>query len=1169
MKHKTDACGCCEGIEKLAPLPIVNRPGLTQLLYRVGTHATFLETMLARLSNLCIGSEDDCKEGKGRYPLQALKTREGSDPSIALLDAWATVADVLTFYQERIANEGYLRTATERRSVLELARLVGYNIRPGVSSSVFLAYTIDENCKDEVVIPKGARAQSVPGPGELPQSFEISEDLKARCAWNNLRPRMTRPQFVRPETDTIYLKGIDTRLKPNDPLVVIDSLRGRHFRRVLRVEIDAEFKRTKVVLTIKGEIDLEVSELDALIHPNLIPEEEGPYSRVIGDATTSKLREDIARLVQRLKDATELVRDLKHAVHEQIPRLEQTIRIFKALNFDLLAGWAGAVLGQINAIGKKLELRMDSAEPSPSLPPIIDLEEVKKIGTELLDETERKPVAKEIVTTEIKKIIEENGMIEQLESVVNDTRKKADEKVLAIKSDILCVQQLMDVFNELSFEKQAAWASDLSEKLVNSIENQAVVIRRIESGKASVSFQPAPALTILSRALLVKPEPFKRTSLLLLRSGQELKRPVDVIYAKQSSIGSRFVSILGSIPPEVLHHAQENVVVPPGPAKVYALRVTASLFGHNAQRQVNYKNGGVPDLPSSWPEWPTAGDEGNNVVFLDRAYEDIMSGSYAVIQQSNGSPAQIFSNIEVSVQPRSEYGLNSKTTKLKLQSNWRNDALDISFLRGTAVYAQSELLDLDEEPVTDEVKGNEIELNALYEGLNSGRWLIVGGDRTDIPGTRGVRDSERAMILGVSESVQKVSPKGEEIDLPGDRLHTTLRLANNLTYTYKRDTVTIYGNVVKATHGETRKEVLGSGDGAKTLQSFVLKQPPLTFVSAPNPFGVDSTLKVYVNDVEWHEMDSLAGLSQTNWSFITKTDDEGKTTVIFGNGREGARVPTGIENIKAEYRNGIGKTGNVKAGQISLLMTRPLGVKEVINPLSASGGSDKEDRDQARRSAPLAVTALDRLVSVRDYADFALTFAGIGKASATELSDARRQIVHVTIAGADDIPIDKTSDLYKNLFRALRLYGDPYQPFQLDLRELMLLVIKAKIRILPDYQWVSVEPKIRDALLTAFSFERRELGQDALMSEAMKTIQNIAGVTYADIDLFESVSETEANDADGLKDKLDSLATSEGRTKSRIVVKAAEATADGIRPSQIAFLTPKIPDTLILEELAQ
>ena len=176
------ACDCCEGVEAITPLSTVNRPGLSQLAYRIGSHSSFLETMIARLS-----SSD--------YPqLAGLTTRDADDPSIALLDGWATVADVLTFYQERIANEGYLRCATERRSVLELARLVGYKLRPGVSSSVFLAYTIDENTPEETTVPAGSRVQSVPGPDELPQMFETIEDLKARAKWNNLKPRMTQPQ---------------------------------------------------------------------------------------------------------------------------------------------------------------------------------------------------------------------------------------------------------------------------------------------------------------------------------------------------------------------------------------------------------------------------------------------------------------------------------------------------------------------------------------------------------------------------------------------------------------------------------------------------------------------------------------------------------------------------------------------------------------------------------------------------------------------------------------------------------------------------------------------------------------------------------------------------------------------------------------------------------------
>jgi hypothetical protein len=158
-----ETCGCCEGLEPLTPLATANRPGLNALAYRAGTHATFLATMKARLS-------------ASKYPaLAGLTTRTATDPAIALLDAWATVADVFTFYQERIANEGYLRTATERRSILELARLVGFALRPGVAASVYLAFTMDDGHNLE--IPIGTRAQSLPGPGELPQSFETAEKL--------------------------------------------------------------------------------------------------------------------------------------------------------------------------------------------------------------------------------------------------------------------------------------------------------------------------------------------------------------------------------------------------------------------------------------------------------------------------------------------------------------------------------------------------------------------------------------------------------------------------------------------------------------------------------------------------------------------------------------------------------------------------------------------------------------------------------------------------------------------------------------------------------------------------------------------------------------------------------------------------------------------------------
>ena len=357
-----------------------------------------------------------------------------------------------------------------------------------------------------------------------------------------------------------------------------------------------------------------------------------------------------------------------------------------------------------------------------------------------------------------------------------------------------------------------------------------------------------------------------------------------------------------------------------------------------------------------------------------------------------------------------------------------------------------------------------------------------------------------------------------------------------------------------------------------------MRQPPLTFVSAPDPSGIRSTLRVRVNDVEWHETDSLAGLAPTDRNFITQTDDDGKTKIVFGNGVSGARPPTGNANLRADYRNGIGKGGNVRAGQIALLSSRPLGVKEVVNPLRASGGADRETRDQARRNAPLAVQALDRLVSVQDYADFARTFAGIGKASASRVSDGARQLVHLTIAGADDIPIDEHSDLFVNLKRALQDFGDPFLPVKIAVRELLALFIAAKVRVLPDYEWESVEPKVRATLLEAFSFDRRELGQSVTPSEVIAVIQRVRGVEYVDLDALRGIEQAEIEavfgDALGAKEKGPGISPGDASTpvtallaRENPALKKDPLAKPRILPAQLAFLSPAVPDTLLLTEI--
>jgi hypothetical protein len=214
-------CGCCEGLSVSTPVEIANPPGLSAIAYRVGIHSQFKQSLLASLSS------------SQQVELSSLKTRSDDDFSIALLDAWAVVADILTFYQERIANESYLRTATERHSILELARSIGYELSPGVAANTYLAFTIDDSqgAPGQTTIDIGTRVQTIPGPGEQPQTFETIAPIQARSAWNALKPHLTKrhPYFQDDGTtllSTFYFDGIQTGLNLGDGVIIVPPSTG-------------------------------------------------------------------------------------------------------------------------------------------------------------------------------------------------------------------------------------------------------------------------------------------------------------------------------------------------------------------------------------------------------------------------------------------------------------------------------------------------------------------------------------------------------------------------------------------------------------------------------------------------------------------------------------------------------------------------------------------------------------------------------------------------------------------------------------------------------------------------------------------------------------------------------------------------------------------------------
>jgi hypothetical protein len=116
------------------------------------------------------------------------------------------------------------------------------------------------------------------------------------------------------------------------------------------------------------------------------------------------------------------------------------------------------------------------------------------------------------------------------------------------------------------------------------------------------------------------------------------------------------------------------------------------------------------------------------------------------------------------------------------------------------------------------------------------------------------------------------------------------------------------------------------------------------------------------------------------------------------------------------------------------------------------------------------------------------------------------------------------------------------------------------------YAWESVAPKIRTALLALFAFDARDLGQTAFQSEAVLAVQSVEGVAFVNVTVFDGVPENIT---------VAQLAALGSTLRARQYVRAELARIDPtvapgspgrIEPAELVFMTPDIPDTLILTE---
>jgi predicted phage baseplate assembly protein len=569
---------------------------------------------------------------------------------------------------------------------------------------------------------------------------------------------------------------------------------------------------------------------------------------------------------------------------------------------------------------------------------------------------------------------------------------------------------------------------------------------------------------------------------------------------------------------------------------VYALRVTAAPFGSNTPAwntlpatligTVNnvsgpYKDTNWDDRTSASFYLPTLG-QANNHLFLDGIYDQArgtVDHPGWVALTTDGQAARLFRYTDARPVSVAAYAISGRVTRLTLDGTLPGNTFP---LRNTLILTGAEPLPLQNLlPLPDPLTGNTLILDGLYPHLQAGQKVIVSGklyDPTTVPPSQ---------VSGAEDGILADLPVLDQTNNL-----TTVTLKTALRAQYARAGAVLRANVVEATQGETVKdEILGSSDGS-AFQAYTLKKAPLTYLPSTSAEGLAtsaSTLQVMVNRVQWTEQPTLLGSAPNDRTFTTVQDNEGKTRVIFGDGVNGARPPTGRDNIHARYRKGLGTSGNVEPGAVQQLIDSASGLQQATNPLKASGGADAERLDEIQTNAPASLRTFGRAVSAGDYAALALSYPGVGKASAAwVLRDpvTRKAIAHpyiqLTIATSDGTPLADAGRLLANLRAFLDARRDSNVSLRIGDYKPVYIEVAATIDVLDAFPRQDTLAKAQAALnpgLNAdgsagfFAFQSLDFGQSIHLSAVYAALQAVEGVRAATITTLRRLSPPDA-DAD-------------------------------------------------------
>ncbi len=391
--------------------------------------------------------------------------------------------------------------------------------------------------------------------------------------------------------------------------------------------------------------------------------------------------------------------------------------------------------------------------------------------------------------------------------------------------------------------------------------------------------------------------------------------------------------------------------------------------------------------------------------------------------------------------------------------------------------------------------GNEGELHKVYADFR-GELVAEGADLNSAPLDDQIELEDLPETLQVGRDVLLLAAGKEPLAakiraIEGNSISTSPAASG-----FSKGELIICANVVLAGHGEGRPaKILGSGDATRSSQSFMLEVEQLSFTAdASKTAGVAAAIEVEVAGRVWEEVSSLKDSAPGDHHYVIRMTEQAYVKIIFGDGEHGRRLPGGKNNIRVRYRVGSGLGGNVPPGGLVKAVNPDPLIEAVQQPVTAAGGGDMEDLLALRENAPSTLLALERAVSLSDFAQLARAQSSVWQARAYSqvLHGGRSESVQVVIVPAGGVQSTPLNEAIRAFLQSHTLPGVQVTVSAFE-KQLFRLSVIIRLRV-DEFLSAEVEKAVASSLRDHFSLQQRRLGEHLYLSEVYKLVEGIRGV---------------------------------------------------------------------------